>query len=439
MPSTLTTPSPLTTDSPTKSRVVVLGTAALDITARPAGPAELRGTTYPGEVWLNSGGVAQNVALAASQLTSAPVTLIAPVGDDLFGSVLRQQLSETRVELRGLPVGKEERTATAVLSLDANGDLSEGTVDMNILERVTGKAVRAALDSFRAEDEEATITVALDANMSVEALTEALAVVGEWENGESSALSRCPSHALTPVPSRSAAEWRESLSLPRSEYPSQVLFEPTSVEKCTRIIDALEALAVRLGLHDPYTSRPGPDQAVSGVASVGLELCTPNGLELEAMRNYAIKRRLVLPNAWRSTYVPDEDDEKLVYAAFDMMPLLGHTALLIKLGPRGVLVIEPKDEYEDEHDQFEVTLVPPPGGRLSQAEIVSTTGAGDTFAGAFAALCAQKHPDTWEPHDLRAMVETAQKAAKRTVGSKLAVAPDLAELGDEWGSNSSAV
>lgn len=165
------------------SRIVVLGAAALDIcpVAQTIPGDEGSRSVKLSQYWDTA---AHNIALSISKLTSARVTLIAPVGDDSLGVPLRQQLGQAGIDLRTLSVSKEERTATADYGWIADIDFDEIIEDMSIARSVTSKAMREALESFKAEDEEARTTVVMDAHLSSEAITEVLAIVKEWNNSE---------------------------------------------------------------------------------------------------------------------------------------------------------------------------------------------------------------------------------------------------------------
>lgn len=100
-------------------------------------------TTAPGKVSLSLGGVAGNVAGAAhSLLGGEEVMLVAPVGDDLLGSVARNGLKDRGMRSDGLvKLGESERTATCGILLDQTGELVGGVADMAIAAEMEGDQV----------------------------------------------------------------------------------------------------------------------------------------------------------------------------------------------------------------------------------------------------------------------------------------------------------
>lgn len=69
--------------------------------------------------------------------------LVAPVGDDLLGSVARSGLKDRGMRNDGLVelVGEKERTATCGILLDQTGELVGGVADMAIAAEMEGDQV----------------------------------------------------------------------------------------------------------------------------------------------------------------------------------------------------------------------------------------------------------------------------------------------------------
>lgn len=218
-----------------------------------------------------------------------------------------------------------------------------------------------------------------------------------------------------------AAQWRASLRKTAAAATPQLLFEPTSFEKCTRILAALEAQAVALGQHES-DSMQGVNLAELGL---GVDFCTPNTLELLEMHRFAVQRNL-LQRTQFNIPVPPTLSKKVLQAALDLSPILGRKALLVKLGSRGVLSVLPAQTSGDSCPV--VTLHLPPDGVLAPEQLVSTTGAGDTFAGAVLAFVAQTRQARMDEETLERMVRGAQRAARLTLASKDAVAKELEQL-----------
>lgn len=123
----------------------MLGSAALDITTQSPHPYLHSETTLPGSVRLTPGGVALNIATCASRLSprSEDVLLLAPVGNDPPGRILKSELRELGMRDDGLiAVDGKETTAVCSLLLDGQGGLEGGVADMKIVEKWTGEQVR---------------------------------------------------------------------------------------------------------------------------------------------------------------------------------------------------------------------------------------------------------------------------------------------------------
>ena len=127
-------------------RVVVIGSAAMDLTSHSSLPLSPRSTT-PGSICLTPGGVGRNVAEAAQNLLAKDeVMLVSALGaeDQLTDAVGRMLLSEMEVagmRTDGLGTMEGERTAACTLVLEGNMDLVNGVADMGIIEKLSPDTV----------------------------------------------------------------------------------------------------------------------------------------------------------------------------------------------------------------------------------------------------------------------------------------------------------
>lgn len=108
-------------------------------------PALAPHSTIPGTVNLTLGGVARNIAEAATRVTSTayPGTsslLVAPIGEDSLGHVLAEQISRKGMRTDGL-VPMHEHTAVCNMVLDGQGSLVGGVSDMDITEDFSPESV----------------------------------------------------------------------------------------------------------------------------------------------------------------------------------------------------------------------------------------------------------------------------------------------------------
>lgn len=164
LPRAPSAPAPATAAALPSPQLVVVGSAAVDLTTRPAKPHVLTGaqTTVPGSVELTPGGVGLNVALCAHRLLAstslslaaasegqAGVVLVAPRADDAFGRVLSAEVDRLGLRSDGLVVVSAvetgARTAVCSLVLDGEGGLDGGVADMGIVEALDADLVRAPL------------------------------------------------------------------------------------------------------------------------------------------------------------------------------------------------------------------------------------------------------------------------------------------------------
>ncbi|KAE8226114.1 hypothetical protein CF319_g1255 [Tilletia indica] len=139
--------------------ILVVGCAAVDISARARDTSisQSTATTHPGQISLSPGGVARNIAEAASRLSSASslgsstsiVKLIAPIADDAFGTFLLDEAERAGMRQDGFYIvkrpsaaadrqeehsGDEQlvpRTAVCSLSLNSEGNLLHGIADFD--------------------------------------------------------------------------------------------------------------------------------------------------------------------------------------------------------------------------------------------------------------------------------------------------------------------
>jgi len=101
------------------TRFLVVGDAILDVTVAPSRPVRFGGDVSA-VIRLGAGGQGANVAVRLAR-RGEPVTLAAPMADDVAGRLLREALTMDRVSLAKLAA---TRTAVVVALLDAGGERS---------------------------------------------------------------------------------------------------------------------------------------------------------------------------------------------------------------------------------------------------------------------------------------------------------------------------
>ncbi|KAF8741921.1 Indigoidine synthase A protein, partial [Rhizoctonia solani] len=212
-----------------KSPLVVIGAAAMDITAQPS-VSSISGThsTSPGVVHMSPGGVARNVAeaahrvlqvlLPASKFDSERPLLISPVGQDAFATALTYETESRGMRSDGLLrfSSPSVRTSVCNMFLDAKGDLQMGVADFNSITGIEG-GLNKVLERVEAA---APKIVAIDGNESsstISSIIEKAKVLG-----------------------------------------SMTFYEPTSTTKCTRIIPAISNMLAK-GYQSPYITGSFPN------------------------------------------------------------------------------------------------------------------------------------------------------------------------------------
>ena len=167
---------------------VVVGGMVLDVTASPAPGASLRrGSSTPGVVRQNPGGVGRNIAEGIARLVGphgTPPLLIAAVGDDLAGRALIDAWRAVGADPRGVRVCAAASTPVVTTVLDHDGEVAASVADTRTAE--TG-VDPSWISSFADSIGRATVCV-VDGNCTPECINHVVEctqrVVGEWANGE---------------------------------------------------------------------------------------------------------------------------------------------------------------------------------------------------------------------------------------------------------------
>lgn len=137
------------------SPLVIVGSAAMDITSRARRQPGVEAThslhsTTPGLVSLSPGGVGRNIAEATHRILSkksdsqTPV-LVSLIGEDSMGRVLRNELSRMGMRTDGLIPVSGKASAVCNIVLDTEGGLVTGVADMDVIESLEGKTVGPSL------------------------------------------------------------------------------------------------------------------------------------------------------------------------------------------------------------------------------------------------------------------------------------------------------
>jgi pseudouridylate synthase / pseudouridine kinase len=143
------------THSVLPSPLVVVGSAAMDITSRArkqpdTETAHSLHSTTTGSVSLSPGGVGRNIAEATHRILSnrpgsqTPV-LVSLVGEDTIGRILQDEFSRIGMRTDGLILDPEKASAVCNMVMDTEGGLITGVADMHITELLEGTEVSRSM------------------------------------------------------------------------------------------------------------------------------------------------------------------------------------------------------------------------------------------------------------------------------------------------------
>jgi len=218
--------------------IMVIGSMAVDLTCTLQSTTLKQmtlQTSLPAHMHTSVGGVAHNVALAASYASSRPVRLITAIGADPEARWLRQYAQNAGFDVSFISGSAE--TARYVAIHDREGELVTAAADMKVIEGLRDEDVR--MEIVRGKPK----FLAFDGNISPQTVNTILQTIKESDT--------------TGILSLSSVLMRGLMS------GTIVLFEPTSVPKARIVFEN----PVELGLF--------PNHSV--------DIITPNIFELKAM------------------------------------------------------------------------------------------------------------------------------------------------------------
>ena len=390
--------------------VLVAGSLAIDLSCDYAPPAGETTTTpashtsNPAMITQSLGGVGYNVAIASHYLGRS-VLFCSVIGDDLSGraalsALQKEQLPTTGI--RTLPPSSGARTAQYIAVNDARKDLVVAMADMGIME----------------QPEQALDFDTFWEPMVAQAKPQWVVVDANW------------SPAVL-------AKWVQVAKA----HGARVAFEPVSNAKSRRLFGPAAAIK---------PTDTVPNHAVG--------LAAPNQFELTTMYTAARENALFDSDGWwhvidamgmsaagsRDRLVAMTSaplvDQGIPQQSIQLLPFI--PCLITKLGPQGVLVtqlLRPGDRrltapesapYIVSRSLSETSPIGgvylrlfPPAALLSEEDIVSVNGAGDTLLGAVVAGLSGDAARTVEE-----VIPQAQEASVRTLQSAGGVSREIKDL-----------
>ena len=141
---------------------VVFGGINMDIWGRPKAPL-VQKDSNPGAVTMRPGGVGRNIAHDL-RLLGLEVSLVAPIGGDVYASAVVDSCQALGIDLSMAPVFKDMRSSTYLYITDETGDMELAISDMELCSALTPELVAPILPRLRAS------AVVVDANLPAETI-----------------------------------------------------------------------------------------------------------------------------------------------------------------------------------------------------------------------------------------------------------------------------
>lgn len=144
-------------------RALVIGGVNMDIGGSPVNKLIMRDSN-PGIITARPGGVGRNIAHDMS-LLGLEVSLIAAIGDDVYGHGILTSCAELGLDLSLARVLPDMRTSTYLYVTDETGDMELAISDMEIVKCITPDYVARHIEAVNSFD-----AVVLDANLEAETI-----------------------------------------------------------------------------------------------------------------------------------------------------------------------------------------------------------------------------------------------------------------------------
>ena len=134
----------------------------MDIWGRPKAPL-VQKDSNPGAVTMRPGGVGRNIAHDL-RLLGLEVSLVAPIGGDVYASAVVDSCQALGIDLSMAPVFKDMRSSTYLYITDETGDMELAVSDMELCSALTPALVAPILPRLQAG------AVVVDANLPPETI-----------------------------------------------------------------------------------------------------------------------------------------------------------------------------------------------------------------------------------------------------------------------------
>ena len=138
-------PQKINADYDLPVEIMVIGAMAVDLTCTQPNTSITNfplHTSLPSKMHTSVGGVAHNVALAASYAASGSVRLVTALGADPEGTWLREYADNIGLDVRYISHDSEHETARYVAIHDEAGELVTAAADMSIIENLAERDIQ---------------------------------------------------------------------------------------------------------------------------------------------------------------------------------------------------------------------------------------------------------------------------------------------------------
>ena len=151
--------------------VLAIGTSGIDTKGRALAPLT-PGTSNPGKIKSNSGGVARNIAENLVRL-GQDVIFLSAIGNDRSGNRIKNRLEDAGVDTSNFLVSDRHRTAAYLALFDENKSLLYSIDDMSVVETITPQIIYRNRGLIFDAD-----MVVLDSNLSAHSISSVIKQAG---------------------------------------------------------------------------------------------------------------------------------------------------------------------------------------------------------------------------------------------------------------------
>lgn len=379
----------------------------------------------PGTISTSIGGVGYNVALAhmyakQSQKLGSKSRFVSAVGDDIVGASILRHVDRSGIDISGIKVFAEEKSAQYVAHIDFEGHLTLATADMRIFEsKEFAKYAKKQVESAKPK------IIVVDCNL----LPEGLDAVFE----AAAALEVPPKVIVEPTSAPKLSRMIQVNSGKLKVFPNNIILLVTpTVEELGQIHDSF----ARREFFDDY------DAWFPMLDLLGIDSQFREKMASLALKNKAMKTML---------------DKGVIQQAVQILPYIPN--ILVKLGSQGCALISLNTNVEDYKSVPTTSKFRPSFTLISQGrkyeegktlgvtiehfdvptenanlKVVNVTGAGDSLLGYLTALLIKTD---WLTNGIELLeqewgkwegIYKAQIASGKTIESTDAVSAKIAEI-----------